>query len=98
MIEELLPTLSHKVPKVVAASLAAFTLIYHNFGCKIVDPKQTLKALTKVFGHADKNVRAEAQNLTVELYRWLREAIKPLFWADLKPVQQADLEKEIKRS
>ncbi|KAJ5206311.1 Protein of unknown function DUF3759 [Penicillium cf. griseofulvum] len=93
VIEELLPILSHKVPKVVAASLAALTLIYHNFGCKIVDPKQTLKALTKVFGHADKNVRAEAQNLTVELYRWLREAIKPLFWADLKPVQQGDLEK-----
>ncbi|OQE42947.1 hypothetical protein PENCOP_c003G05879 [Penicillium coprophilum] len=93
VIEELLPILSHKVPKVIAATLAALTLIYHNFGCKIVDPKQTLKALTKVFGHADKNVRAEAQNLTVELYRWLREAIKPLFWADLKPVQQADLEK-----
>ncbi|KOS42860.1 hypothetical protein ACN38_g6270 [Penicillium nordicum] len=93
VIEELLPMLSHKVPKVVAASLAALALIYHNFGCKIVDPKQTLKALTKVFGHADKNVRAEAQNLTVELYRWLREAIKPLFWAELKPVQQGDLEK-----
>lgn len=58
-----------------------------------MDPKPTLKALPKVFGHADKNVRAEAQNLTVELYRWLREAIKPLFWADLKPVQQQDLEK-----
>jgi len=93
VIEELLPTLSHKVPKVVAASLAALTAIYHNFGCKIVDPKQTLKALPKAFSHADKNVRAEAQNLTVELYRWLREAIKPLFWADLKPVQQGDLEK-----
>ncbi|CAI7572154.1 unnamed protein product [Penicillium glandicola] len=93
LIEELLPILSHKVPKVVAASLAALTLIYHNFGCKLVDPKPILKALPKVFGHADKNVRAEAQNLTVELYRWLREAIKPLFWADLKPVQQGDLEK-----
>lgn len=58
-----------------------------------MDPKPTLKALPKVFGHADKNVRAEAQNLTVELYRWLREAIKPLFWADLKPVQQQDLDK-----
>lgn len=58
-----------------------------------MDPKPTLKALPKVFGHADKNVRAEAQNLAVELYRWLREAIKPLFWADLKPVQQGDLEK-----
>ncbi|KAJ5086961.1 Armadillo-like helical [Penicillium alfredii] len=93
VIEELLPTLSHKVPKVIAAALTALTTVYHNFGCKIVDPKPTLKALPKVFGHADKNVRAEAQNLTVELYRWLREAIKPLFWADLKPVQQQDLEK-----
>lgn len=93
VLEELLPTLSHKVPKVVAGALGALTAIYHNFGCKIVDPKPTLKVLPKVFGHADKNVRAEAQNLTVELYRWLREAIKPLFWADLKPVQQGDLEK-----
>lgn len=93
VLEDLMPTLSHKVPKVIAATLAALTVVYHNFGCKIVDPKPTLKALPKAFGHADKNVRAEAQNLTVELYRWLREAIKPLFWADLKPVQQQDLEK-----
>ncbi|KAJ5125284.1 Armadillo-like helical [Penicillium atrosanguineum] len=93
VLEELLPTLSHKVPKVIAGSLGALTAIYHNFGCKIVDPKPTLKVLPKVFGHADKNVRAEAQNLAVELYRWLREAIKPLFWADLKPVQQGDMEK-----
>ncbi|KAJ5898802.1 hypothetical protein N7495_003546 [Penicillium taxi] len=93
VLEDLIPVTTHKVPKVVAATLSTLTLIYHNFGCKIVDPKPTLKALPKVFGHADKNVRAEAQNLTVELYRWLREAIKPLFWADLKPMQQADLEK-----
>lgn len=93
VIEEILPALSHKVPKVIAAALAGLTAIYHNFGCKIVDPKAVLKALPKVFGHADKNVRAEAQNLTVELYRWLREAIKPLFWNELKPVQQQDLEK-----
>ena len=93
VIEEVLPALSHKVPKVIAAALAGLTNIYHNFGCKIVDPKPVLKALPKVFGHADKNVRAEAQNLTVELYRWLKEAIKPLFWNELKPVQQQDLDK-----
>ncbi|KAK1147634.1 hypothetical protein N8T08_000976 [Aspergillus melleus] len=93
VIEEMIPGLSHKVPKVIAATLVGLRNIYHNFGCKIVDPKPVLKALPKVFGHADKNVRAEAQNLTVELYRWLREAIKPLFWADLKPVQQTDLDK-----
>ncbi|KAE8150453.1 armadillo-type protein [Aspergillus avenaceus] len=93
VIEEILPALSHKVPKVIAATLTGLRTIYHNFGCKIVDPKPVLKALPKVFAHADKNVRAEAQNLTVELYRWLKEAIKPLFWGELKPVQQTDLEK-----
>ncbi|ODM22933.1 hypothetical protein SI65_00522 [Aspergillus cristatus] len=93
VIEEIVPALSHKVPKVVAAALVGLRAIYHNFGCKIVDPKPVLKALPKVFGHADKNVRAEAQNLTVELYRWLKEAIKPLFWGELKPVQQQDLDK-----
>ncbi|BDD55653.1 hypothetical protein MAP00_001145 [Monascus purpureus] len=93
VIEEILPMLSHKVPKVIAASLAALTAIYHNFGVKIADPKPVLKALPKVFGHADKNVRAEAQHLTVELYRWLKEAIKPVFFGELKPVQQQDLDK-----
>ena len=93
IIEDLLPALSNKQPKIVAATLAALTAIYHAYGVKVVDPKPVLKALPKVFGHADKNVRAEASNLVVELYRWLREAMKTLFWNDLKPVQQQDLEK-----
>ncbi|KAF2423105.1 ARM repeat-containing protein [Tothia fuscella] len=93
VIEELLPLLAHKQPKIIAATLAALREIYHAYGCKTVEPKPTLKALPKIYGHADKNVRAEGQNLTVELYRWLREAMKPLFWNDLKPVQQTDLEK-----
>ena len=93
IIEELLPILSHKQPKIIAATLSALTSIYHTYGCKTVEPKSVLKVLPKVFGHADKNVRAEAQNLTVEFYRWLKEAMKPLFWNDLKPVQQQDLEK-----
>ena len=93
VIEELLQALSHKQPKVIAASLAMITAIYHNFGCKLVDYKPVLKILPKAFGHADKNVRAEATNLTAELYRWLREAMKAVFWNDLKPVQQQDLEK-----
>lgn len=93
IIEELLPALSHKQPKIIAATLSAFTTIYHNFGIKIVDYKPVLKVLPKVFGHADKNVRAEATNLTAELYRWLKEAMKTVFWNELKPVQQQDLEK-----
>lgn len=93
VIEELLPILSHKQPKVIAATLEALTQMYHAYGCKTMEPKSVLKSLPKVYGHADKNVRAKAQELTVELYRWLKEAMKPLFWNDLKPVQQQDLDK-----
>ncbi|KAL8978959.1 MAG: hypothetical protein Q9205_005595 [Flavoplaca limonia] len=93
IIDDLLPSLNNKQPKLIAATLSAFTAIFHAYGIKHVDPKPVLKALPKVFGHADKNVRAEAQNLAVELYRWLREAMKTLFWNELKPVQQQDLEK-----
>lgn len=97
VIEEILPVLSNKVPKVVAAALAALTQIYHNYGCKTADPKPVLKVLPKAFGHADKNVRAEATNLAVEFYRWLRDAMKPMFWNDLKPTQQTDLEAQFEK-
>ena len=93
LLEDLLQGLSNKQPKIVAATLGALTALYHAYGVKIIEPKPPLKALPKVFGHADKNVRAEASNLAVELYRWLREAMKTTFWNDLKPVQQQDLEK-----
>ncbi|KAF2001990.1 ARM repeat-containing protein [Amniculicola lignicola CBS 123094] len=93
IIEELLPVLSNKQPKVIAATLDALAQIYHAYGCKTIEPKSVLKVLPKVYGHADKNVRAKAQELTVEFYRWLKEAMKPLFWNDLKPVQQQDLDK-----
>ena len=75
------------------AALSALCAIYHAYGCKTVEPKPVIKLLPKAFGHADKNVRAEASNLTAEFYRWLKDAMKPLFWGELKPVQQADLEK-----
>lgn len=93
LLEDLLQGLSNKQPKIVAATLGAITALHHAYGVKIVEPKQSLKSLPKVFGHADKNVRAEASNLAIELYRWLREAMKPLFWNELKAVQQQELEK-----
>ncbi|CAN8104082.1 unnamed protein product [Discula destructiva] len=97
VIEEVLPMLAAKQPKTVAANLNALTAIFHNYGCKTADPKPVLKALPKVFGHADKNVRAEATALAVEFYRWLREAMKPMFWGDLKPTQQTDLETQFEK-
>lgn len=81
----------------IAAALAALTTIFHNYGCKVADPKPVLKILPKAFGHADKNVRAEATNLAVEFYRWLRDAMKPMFWGDLKPTQQTDLEAQFEK-
>ncbi|KAI5361829.1 Putative armadillo-like helical, TOG domain, XMAP215 family protein [Septoria linicola] len=93
VVEELLPFLSHKTPKMIVAALSALKEIYHAYGCKTVEPKPVLKLMPKMYGHANKDVRAEAQALTVELYRWLREPMKPLFWGDLKEVQQKDLDK-----
>jgi len=97
VVDDLLPALSNKQPKIVAATLAALTAIFHNYGCKTVDPKPVLKILPKAFGHADKNVRAEATNLAVEFYRWLRDAMKPMFWGELKPTQQTDLESQFEK-
>lgn len=93
VIEEMLQHLTHKQPKVIAADLEALAAIVHAFGVRVVEPKPLAKILPQAYGHADKNVRAQAQALTVELYRWLKDAIKPLFWDELKPVQQSDLEK-----
>lgn len=92
VIDELLPFLSHKTPKLVAASVQALLQIYSTFGARTVDPKPVLKALPKLFGHADKTVRAETTALCVELYKWLKDAIKPMFFNDLKPVQQKELD------
>ncbi|KAI0014750.1 ARM repeat-containing protein [Xylariomycetidae sp. FL0641] len=97
IIEDILPAISAKQPKVIAAALGSLTTIFHNYGCKVADPKPVLKILPKAFGHADKNVRAEATNLAVEFYRWLRDAMKPMFWGDLKPTQQSDLEAQFEK-
>ena len=96
-MEELIPFLNHKMPKLIAATLAAITAIYAAFGAKTVDPKPVLKVFPKVFGHADKNVRAESTKLAIELYKWLKDAMKPMFFGELKPVQQKELEDQFEK-
>ncbi|KAK6332720.1 Microtubule-associated protein, microtubule dynamics during spindle orientation [Orbilia brochopaga] len=97
VVDELLPFLSHKMPKVVAATTNALCTIYREFGTKTVDPKPVLKQLPKLFAHGDKNVRAEAANLTIELYKWLKDGIKPIFFNELKPVQQKELDEAFEK-
>ncbi|KAI8601375.1 armadillo-type protein, partial [Dissophora ornata] len=90
VIEDVLPGLDAKLPKLVATTTNALAAIVRTFGVKSLNVKPLIKKLPPLFGHSDKNVRAEAQALTIELYRWLGKAIMPSL-EDLKPVQQKEL-------
>ena len=92
VIEDLIPGLSAKLPKLVAATTNAMRQIYTQFGAKTVRAKPAVQVLPKLFSHADKNVRAEALELAITLYKWLGDAIRPMLLADLKPVQVKELE------
>ncbi|KAG0267963.1 Microtubule-associated protein, microtubule dynamics during spindle orientation [Actinomortierella ambigua] len=90
IIENVIPGLDAKLPKLVAATTNALTAIVRTYGTKNINIKPVVKVLPKLFGHSDKNVRAEATALTIEIYRWIGKAISP-FLEDLKPVQQKEL-------
>ncbi|KAF9133583.1 Microtubule-associated protein, microtubule dynamics during spindle orientation [Mortierella sp. 14UC] len=90
VIEDVLPGLDAKLPKLVATTTSVLTAIIRTFGIKGLNVKPLVKKLPPLFGHSDKNVRAEANAMTIELYRWLGKAIMPSL-EDLKPVQQKEL-------
>jgi cytoskeleton-associated protein 5 len=87
----LIPGLSAKLPKLVAATTTALKEIYKQFGTRTVNPKLGLKQLPKLFAHSDKTVRAEATAFAVVLYNWLGDAIRPSL-TDLKPLQLKELD------
>jgi cytoskeleton-associated protein 5 len=90
-VEELLKGLENKQPKIVAGCLETVTKAIHEFGVKVVDIKPVIKALPKQFDHSDRTVREQAKQCAVELFRWIRDAIKPSLQG-LKPVQLKELE------
>lgn len=47
------------------------------FGSKIVTLKPVVKVLPKQFESREKAVRDEAKLLAVEIYRWIRDALRP---------------------
>lgn len=47
------------------------------FGSKIVTLKPVVKVLPKQFESREKAVREEAKLLAVEIYRWIRDALRP---------------------
>lgn len=88
IIEEIIPFLGNRLPKLVAGCVTVLAAIYENFGCKIVSPKIVIPSLGKLFAHADRNVRAETTKLAVELYKWMGDSLTLILFPDLKPVQQ----------
>ncbi|KAI8967762.1 armadillo-type protein [Mycotypha africana] len=92
VIELVLPGTNAKQPKLITQTVLVLKELVRQFGIHKVSPKPIIKTLPKLFGHTDKNVRAETFQLTVELYRWIGPALLPSL-SSLKPVQLKDLEK-----
>jgi cytoskeleton-associated protein 5 len=89
--EFVVPGINAKQPKVVTQTVTVLKELVKQFGAKKVSPKPILKILPKLFGHADKNVRAEVSALTIELYRWIGQPMMASL-STLKPVQIKELE------
>jgi len=87
VVAEIIPFLTHKQPKVISGSIHAITECIKEFG--LTDKaaiKTVVKAIPMAFQHADKVVRCEGTNLTLEVYQWIGAAINP-FLETLKPIQ-----------
>ncbi|PWN35981.1 ARM repeat-containing protein [Meira miltonrushii] len=84
---------SAKQPKVVATAVTALTHLVRDFGPKQVSFKPILKKLPDLFGHSDKNVRAEAGSLAQELHKWIGLALEPTL-SLLKDIQVKELREQ----
>ncbi|KDQ60854.1 hypothetical protein JAAARDRAFT_125412 [Jaapia argillacea MUCL 33604] len=90
VVNDILPGLAAKQPKVVAGTVTALKEIIRNFGTHTTTPAPILKSLPKIFAHSDKTVRAEGTSLAHILYQFIGPAIEP-WLGDLKPVQVKEL-------
>ncbi|KAL3178146.1 hypothetical protein MRX96_038666 [Rhipicephalus microplus] len=93
VVEELVKALDNKNPKIVAACVATLRECLRLYGARVVAIKPLFKALPKLLEDRDKTVREESKLLTVELYRWIGDALKPMLQS-LKPIQVSELEAE----
>ncbi|XP_018417650.1 PREDICTED: cytoskeleton-associated protein 5 [Nanorana parkeri] len=91
--EELLKGLDNKNPKIVVACVETIRRGLSEFGLKIMSLKPIIKVLPKLFESREKAVRDEAKLLSVEIYRWIRDALRPPL-QNINPVQLKDLEEE----
>ncbi|XP_065610988.1 cytoskeleton-associated protein 5 [Cyrtonyx montezumae] len=91
--EELLKGLDNKNPKIIVACIETLRKALSEFGSKIIVLKPIIKVLPKLFESREKAVRDEAKLLAVEMYRWIRDALRsPL--QNINSVQLKELEEE----
>lgn len=64
----------------------SYLFLCSEFGSKIVPLKPIIKVLPKLFESREKAVRDEAKLLAVEIYRWIRDALRPPL-QNINPVQ-----------
>ncbi|XP_057691875.1 cytoskeleton-associated protein 5 isoform X1 [Corythoichthys intestinalis] len=75
--DELLKGLDNKNPKIVVACIETLRKALSEFGPKIVTLKPIVKVLPKQFESRDKAVRDEAKMFAIEIYKWIRDALRP---------------------
>ncbi|XP_069714066.1 cytoskeleton-associated protein 5 isoform X4 [Phaenicophaeus curvirostris] len=91
--EELLKGLDNKNPKIIVACIETLRRALSEFGSKIISLKPIIKVLPKLFESREKAVRDEAKLLAVEIYRWIRFALRPSL-QNINSVQLKELEEE----
>uniref|UniRef100_A0A671SZH6 Cytoskeleton-associated protein 5-like n=1 Tax=Sinocyclocheilus anshuiensis TaxID=1608454 RepID=A0A671SZH6_9TELE len=91
--DELIKGLDNKNPKIVVACIETLRKALCEFGSKIITLKPVVKVLPKLFESREKAIRDEAKLLAVEIYRWIRDALRaPL--QNINSVQLKELEEE----
>ncbi|CAG2168733.1 unnamed protein product [Oppiella nova] len=96
VIEELIKGLDNKTPKIVAAVVSLIRQCLNSFGVKVINVKPIVKTIPRLLEDRDKNIRDEGKLLSIELFRWIKDALKPQL-QNLKPVQLQELETEFEK-
>ncbi|XP_070616086.1 cytoskeleton-associated protein 5 isoform X2 [Erythrolamprus reginae] len=91
--EELLKGLDNKNPKIIVACLETLKKALSEFGSKIITLKPIIKLLPKLFESREKAVRDEAKLLAIEIYRWIKDALRPPL-QNINSLQLKELEEE----
>ncbi|XP_006865128.1 PREDICTED: cytoskeleton-associated protein 5 isoform X2 [Chrysochloris asiatica] len=91
--DELLKGLDNKNPKIIVACIETLRKALSEFGSKIILLKPIIKVLPKLFESREKAVRDEAKLIAVEIYRWIRDALRPPL-QNINSVQLKELEEE----